>query len=94
MTIGTTENGSSDQLIPEKFARASSLVSDDEAFLPTSFDFKDLHYRTITRFYIPENFLVDLEGVFGRLLEENGVRNSPDVGFSARRFRMVRNAKR
>jgi hypothetical protein len=87
------ENTSSDDLIPKKLARSPSLVSDDEAFLPTSLDFENLHYGTITRLYAPENVLVDLEGVFGRLLEENGVGNSSDVGFTVKQIGTVKKAK-
>lgn len=68
-------------IIPEKFCRSPSLVSDDEAFLPTSLDFKDLHYWTITRLDVPEDILIDFQGIFRRFLEENGVRNSPDISF-------------
>ena len=77
---------SSDSLIPKEFGRSSSLVSDNETFLPSSLDFKDFYHRTVTRLDIPENILVDFEGIFGRLLEENGIGNSPDVGLSGKRL--------
>jgi len=62
-----------DELKPEEFGRSPSLVSDDETFFPTSLDFKDLHDRAITRFDVPENILIDFEGIFRRLFEENGI---------------------
>jgi hypothetical protein len=68
-----SENASSDDLIPEEFGRSPSLVPDDETLLPTSLDFKDLHHGTITRLDVPENMLVDFEGVVRRLFEENGI---------------------
>jgi hypothetical protein len=67
------KNASGDDLIPEEFGRSPSLVSDDEAFLPTSLDFKDFHHGTVTRFDVPENMLIDFEGVVRRLLEEDGI---------------------
>jgi hypothetical protein len=82
ISVSMRVGASRDNLIPKEFGRSSSLVSDDETFLPSSLDFKDLHYRTVTRLDIPENILVDFEGVFGRLLEENGIGNGPDVGLS------------
>lgn len=78
------KTASSDDLIPEEFSRPPSLVSDDETLLPASLDFKDLHNGTITRLDSPEDLLIDLECVFGRFLEENGIGNSPDVGPSAK----------
>ena len=67
------ENGRVDDFIPEEFGRSSSLVSDDETFLPTSLDFKDLHDGAVTRLDVPEDILIDFEGVVRCLFEENGV---------------------
>jgi len=78
--------GSSGDLIPEEFGRAPSLVTDNETFLPGSLDLKDLHHRAITRLDVPENLLINFEGVIRRLLEEDGVGNGSDVGLSARRL--------
>lgn len=80
------ENRSRDDIIPEKFARSPSLVSDHEALFSASLDFENLHHGTITRFYLPENVLIDFESVFGRLLEENRVGNGSDVGFPVKRL--------
>jgi len=80
------EKASSDDHIPEEFGRPPSLVPDNEAFLPASLDLKDLHHRAITRLDVPENLLIDFEGVVRRLLEEDGIGNGPDVGLSAKRL--------
>ena len=79
--LGIGEDASNDDLTPEEFGRSPSLVPDNETFLPASFNFKDLHHGTVTRLDVPKDVLVDLEGVFRGLLEENGIGNSPDVGF-------------
>ena len=68
-----SENRTNGCLVPEEFCCPSSLVSDHEAFLPTSLDFKYLHYGTIARLDIPENVLIDFEGVFRGFFEENGI---------------------
>ena len=80
------ENGSSGDLIPEEFGRSPSLVPNDEALLPTSFDFEDLHHGAITRLYAPEDFLVDFKRIIGRFFEENRIGDGPDVGLSAKCF--------
>ena len=79
-----SENGTSERLVPEEFCGPASLVSDNETFLSASLDFEDLHNGTITGLDIPQNVLVYFKGIFGRFLEENGVRNCPDVGFSVK----------
>ena len=73
ISISVCKSGRVDEFIPEEFGRSSSLVSDDETFLPTSLDFKDLHDGAVTRLDAPENILIDFEGVVRCLFEENGV---------------------
>ena len=80
------EIASSDDLIPKEFCRPPSLVPDNETLLSASLDLKDLHYRAITRLDVPENLLIDFEGVVRRLLEEDGIGNGPDVGLSVKRL--------
>ena len=70
--------------MPEELGRSPSLVANDETFLPASLDLEDLHHGAITRLDVPENILIDFEGVIRRLLEENWIGNSPDVGLSAK----------
>ena len=83
----------SDCLGPEKFARSPSLVANHEAFLPGPLDLKDLHDGTVTRLDVPDDVLIDFERIFGRLLEENGVGNGPDVGFSVKELGLSRRRK-
>jgi hypothetical protein len=71
----------------EEFGRSPSFVSDNETFLPTSLDLKDLHHGAITRLDAPENILIDFEGILRRLLKENGIGNGPDVCLSVRASR-------
>lgn len=69
-----SENRSNDcRLVPENFCRPPSFVSDYEAFFPTSLDLKYLHYGTVARLDIPENVLIDFEGIFRCLFEEDGI---------------------
>lgn len=70
-----------DDLVPEEFGRPPSFVTDDKTLLPTPLDLEDFHHGTITRFDIPEDILIDFEGIFRGFFEENGVRNGFDVGF-------------
>lgn len=84
ISISTSDETLRDYIIPEKFTRAPSFVSDDEAFLPASLDFEHLHHGAIARFDVPKDILIDLESIFGRFLKENGVRNGPDVGLSVK----------
>ena len=64
ISISMEASISKDYLIPEEFARPPSLVPDDETFLSTSLDFKNFHDGAITRLNVPENVLIDVEGVF------------------------------
>ena len=86
ISIRMKERASSDDLIPEEFGGPPSLVPDNQAFLLASLDLKYLHHRAITRLDVPENLLIDFEGVIRRLLEEDGIGNSPDIGLSAKRL--------
>ena len=81
-----SENGWSGGLVPEEFGRSPSLVADYETFLPASLDFKYFHHGTIAGFDVPENILIDFEGVVRRFFEENRIRDSPDIGLAAKRL--------
>lgn len=77
--------------LPEEVRRAAHLVANDETPLATALDLKDFHDRAVTAFDLPHDALVDLEGVFASLFEEDWVRDGADVSapIGARRWRQL-----
>jgi hypothetical protein len=75
----------------EEVRRAAHLVANDETPLATALDLKDFHDRAVTAFDLPHDALVDLEGVFASLFEEDWVRDGADVSapIGARRWRQL-----
>ena len=68
--------------VPKEPRSSAHLVADDETPLTGTLDLEDFHDRTITAFNLPHYLLVDLEGVFGGLFQENRIRDGADVGTS------------
>jgi hypothetical protein len=44
--------------------------------------YTDLHDRAVSGLDVPHHSLVYLERILGRLLEENGIRDSADISFT------------
>ena len=66
----------------EELLRAAHLVANHDAALARALDFEDLDDWAVTLLHAPHNVLVDVERVLARLLQEDRVRHSADVGLA------------
>lgn len=66
--------------VPKEAGRSAHLVGDDETSLARTLDLEHFHDRAIAAFDLPEYPLVDLEGVFAGLFEEDRIRHRADIG--------------
>lgn len=69
---------------PEETGGSATLVSDDQALLPSAFYLKYFHDRSVSRFHVPHNVLVDLQRIIAGLFEEQRVRDSLNVCFAVK----------
>jgi hypothetical protein len=63
----------------EEVLGSAHLISDNDPPFPAALDLEELNNGSVALEHVPHDFLIQIEGVFGRLVEEGLVADRTNV---------------